>query len=193
MDPKRKRLPAADRRTLLISAAARLFARDGYDATNLEQIAREAGVTKPVLYRHFASKKDLYLTLLRRHSDDLPTFLADLPATDDPRELLEGILDRWLRYAAANPHGWQLIFRDGGGDEEVRAYRRAVNRRARELISGFLEHSPQFELPTEELEPTAELISAGLAAMVLWWQEHPEVSRRALVGGAARLISGLAR
>jgi len=55
------RLPAAERRAALIKAAARIFSRGSYRGTTTAEIARAAGVTEPVLYRHFASKRELYL------------------------------------------------------------------------------------------------------------------------------------
>lgn len=186
------RLSPADRRELLISSAARLFAEGGYDGTNLERIATDAGVTKPVVYRHFDSKKTLYLALLERHSESMPSFVADLPETREPRELLQGVLDTWLSWAAENPFGWQLLFRDAGGDEEIRAYRQAVSGRARYVIAEFLLALPGVDLPPDQLEPTAELLRGGLASMVLWWQENPDVPRSALVASSARVLAGLA-
>jgi AcrR family transcriptional regulator len=57
----RPRLQAAERRAALIEAAARVFSRGSYRGTTTSEIARAAGVTEPVLYRHFASKRELYL------------------------------------------------------------------------------------------------------------------------------------
>ena len=70
-----QRLPADERRATILAAAGPLFARDGYAATRIDDIAAAAGVTKPIIYRHFASKKALYAALLRKHRDDLPSFL----------------------------------------------------------------------------------------------------------------------
>lgn len=192
MAAPRRRLTAGDRRELVVAAGARLFAEHGYDGARLELIAAEAGVTKPVLYRHFDSKKDLYLALLRRHGDDMPGFVAELPADAELEPLVEASLDRWLSYAADNPHGWRMIFRDTGGDSEVEAYRREVNERARRVIADFLRRAPAIAIPPSQLEPTAEILSSGLAGMVLWWQEHPEVRRELLVAAAGRLVAGLA-
>ena len=58
------RLRAADRRAQLLGVARRLFARDGYRGASMESIAEAAGVTKPVLYQHFSSKRALYSALL---------------------------------------------------------------------------------------------------------------------------------
>ena len=56
------RLPAARRRAVIEEAAARLFAERGYGGTRLDDVAAAAGVTKPILYRHYPSKKALYLS-----------------------------------------------------------------------------------------------------------------------------------
>jgi AcrR family transcriptional regulator len=58
------RLPAEERRAALLETASRLFSEGSYRGTTTAEIAREAGVTEPVLYRHFASKRDLYLACL---------------------------------------------------------------------------------------------------------------------------------
>ena len=63
----RKRVPAAQRRTLLLDAADQVFADRGYRAAGVDVIARHAGVTVPVLYDHFRSKTDLYAELVARH------------------------------------------------------------------------------------------------------------------------------
>ena len=73
--PARKRIAPDARRELIEAAAARLFAERGYGGTTLDDIASHAHVTKPMVYRHFESKKALYLALLARHRDDMPSFL----------------------------------------------------------------------------------------------------------------------
>src|SRR6478672_4153811 len=59
------RLKAAQRRDQLIEVATRLFARTGYDATTTADIAKAAGVTEPILYRHFSSKQELFVAIVR--------------------------------------------------------------------------------------------------------------------------------
>ena len=58
------RLTATARREQLVDIAIAVFARNGYHTTSMNDVAEAAGVTKPVLYQHFASKRDLYLALL---------------------------------------------------------------------------------------------------------------------------------
>ena len=58
------RLPAEQRRTQLLEVAIEIFAERGFHATSMDDIAEAAGVTKPVLYQHFRSKRDLYREVL---------------------------------------------------------------------------------------------------------------------------------
>ena len=59
-----RRLPAAERRLELVETAIRVFSEGSYRGTTTAEIARAAGVSEPILYRHFASKRDLYLAAL---------------------------------------------------------------------------------------------------------------------------------
>jgi Transcriptional regulator len=60
------RLPAEERKAAVLDSACGIFSTGSYRGTTTAQIARMAGVTEPVLYRHFASKRDLYLAVPRR-------------------------------------------------------------------------------------------------------------------------------
>src|SRR3954469_8803939 len=64
-----QRLPAADRRATIVAAALEVFGRRAYDDVSLDEVAARAGVTKPILYRHFASKEELYVKLLDAQVD----------------------------------------------------------------------------------------------------------------------------
>ena len=184
-----KRLPAAERRELILEAAGELFGEHGYAHTNLDQIAAAAGVTKPVLYRHFDSKKALYLALLERHRDDLPRFFERVPATLPFEERVQAILEVWFDYVAEHGYAWRMLFRDAGGDAEIRDFRRGNYDRAREVLARFLYE--QTEIPREEVEPLAEFLRAGGAGLALWSLDRPEIRRGALVDSAKRILTGL--
>jgi AcrR family transcriptional regulator len=178
----KRRMTGADRRALILREAGRLFARHGYAGTRLDDVAAAANVTKPIVYRHFESKKALYLALLAKHRDDLPTFLerAEVPS----------ILDHWLDYVRENSHAWVMLFRDSSGDEEVREVRRQVSLRAREVLAGFIAGRPGSRIPPEQVEPTAELLTSGLAGLALWWIDHPEVPKPVVAAVAGRISEG---
>jgi AcrR family transcriptional regulator len=175
----KQRIPAAQRRALILREAGRLFARHGYAGTRLDDVAAAAHVTKPIVYRHFDSKKALYMDLLRKHRADLPTFLdrAEVPA----------ILDHWLDYVRENSHAWVMLFRDSSGDEEIREMRRQVSLRAREVLAGFIAERAGSKIAPEEVEPSAELLTSGLAGLALWWIDHPEVPKATVAAVAERI------
>src|ERR1700736_5184363 len=77
--PPVRRLARAERRQQILDAATRAFARTGFAATGLDDIGAEAGVSHVILYRHFASKADLYRAVLDRAS----TRIGDTVGTDD--------------------------------------------------------------------------------------------------------------
>lgn len=172
------RLPPSERRALVLRAGAAEFGRRGYEGARIEDIARAAGVTKPIVYRHFESKKGLYLALLRRHETDLPTFVAE--AGESPRAILEV----WLDYVRENSHAWVMLFRDRGGDDEVQAVREQVSVTARAVLTAFVaERRP--DLPAAQAEPLAELLSSGLAGLALWWIDRPDTPKEVVLDAAA--------
>jgi AcrR family transcriptional regulator len=180
--PAKQRIPAAERRALILREAGRLFARHGYAGTRIDEIAAAAHVTKPIVYRHFESKRELYLALLAKHRDDLPTFLerVDVPA----------ILDNWLDYVRENSHAWVMLFRDTSGDDEIRQERQRVSLRAREVLAGFIAERPGSRVPPDQVEPTAELLTSGLAGLALWWIDHPDVPKSTVAAVAERISEG---
>jgi AcrR family transcriptional regulator len=188
----RKRLSSEERRATIVEAAGRLFGERGYDATRLDDIAAAAGVTKPILYRHFDTKRALYLALLERHRDDLASFAAMIDAEEGTGdERLRAVLEVWLMYVEAHSYAWRMLFRDTGGGPEVEAFRLEVHARARAVLVGIIRTLSEVPIPRRELEPVAELMSMGMASVVLWWMERPGASRGAVVDAIARVWDGL--
>jgi AcrR family transcriptional regulator len=189
-----QRLPAAERRQVIERAASELFAKQGYAPTTLEQIARAAGVTKPVLYRHFRSKKDLHLSLLAAHRDALLRRLVEGLATDAPlAERLPRVAEDWFDYVEENPHAWAMLFRDTTGDPEVQQFHREMQATARATLAGLIRAEPGLAIPEERIEPLAEFVRSAMTGLALWWAEHREVSREVVVSVVVDLLNlGLA-
>ena len=176
---------------LIVEAAGRLFGERGYEATRLDDVAAAAGVTKLILYRHFASKKALYLALLERHRDDMGSFAAAMPAQGPPEERLRAILEFWFAYVEAHSYAWKMLFRDTGGGPEVQAFRLDVHARARAVLVEMILLAERGADPTARVQPLAELMSMGMAPLVLWWLDNPGASRQAIVDAMARVWAGL--
>jgi AcrR family transcriptional regulator len=187
-----RRLAAAERRALIEQAAARLFAERGYDGTTVEQICRTAGVSKPMLYRHFESKQDLQMKLLERRRDELAAApIGRFMETDgSPGQRLAAMIDAWFEHVEEHPDSCRLLFQDVTGDPEVRELQRELRRRQRAADVALLrEFGPP--LPEQELEPLGEIIRSSLTGLALWWLDRPQVARSVVVATMLRMLGGL--
>lgn len=108
-----QRMPRAQRREQILGAATRAFARAGFTHTGLEVIATEAGVTPVILYRHFASKADLYRAALESAGARLREIVG-ADAFDDTS------IPALLRAASADPAAFRLLFRYAPREPEFR-------------------------------------------------------------------------
>jgi AcrR family transcriptional regulator len=108
-----RRMPRAERREQILGAATRAFARAGFAATGLEDVAAEAGITRVLLYRHFDSKADLYRAVLERACHSLRRAVG----TD---EFDDRAIPALLRSAAADPDAFRLLFRHAAREPEFR-------------------------------------------------------------------------
>lgn len=137
------RLPAGERRRQLLDAALELLAEEGFDAVNVESVARRAGVTRPVVYDQFGDLDGLLVTLVDREE---ATALAPLEGilsdpgdgTDPDRFLVDGVRV-FLRAVRAAPRTWRLVLMppDGGSAdlrERVQRSRRTITDRVGELL-----------------------------------------------------------
>ncbi len=103
----------AERREQILGAATVAFARTGFAATGLDDIAAEAGISRIILYRHFESKADLYRAVLDRAGERVRA------ATGAP-EFNEHSIEALLAAAAADPDGFRLLFRHAAREPEFR-------------------------------------------------------------------------
>jgi AcrR family transcriptional regulator len=131
------RLAAPERRQAIVDAALRVFSEGSYARATTAQIAREAGISEPILYRHFPSKRDLYFACL----DEAWTGLRDsLLARMDER----GPVEAWRelgpatmkRLKAVVPNLWMQAITEAGADPEIRRF---VRRHMREVHDFFEE------------------------------------------------------
>ncbi len=105
------RLPRLERRSQLLAVARRVLARSGFHETSMNEIAEEAGVTKPVLYQHFASKRDLYQAVVQDVGDRLGSAVFDATAeAKSSREQVEAGLGAYLNFVSEDYDGFSLLF-----------------------------------------------------------------------------------
>src|SRR3954453_18899056 len=105
------RMPADQRRSQLFDVARDRFAVQGFHATSMDEIAEAAGVTKPVLYQHFPSKRALYVELLQDTGSQLLEALeAATKHAPSGRERVEAGFGAYFRFVVANRSSFRLLF-----------------------------------------------------------------------------------
>ena len=180
--PRRRRLPTEQRRQTLADAASELFAQQGYDHVTLDEVAARAGVTKVIVYRHFGSKKELYLTLLGAHRDQLLRTLAEGMAAKRPLpQRVEEVANAWFGYVEAHPFAWRMLFQDVTGDPQIKAFHANMRDTARAAIVSLIAAEDSLNLNPTMLEPVAELLRSAMTGLALWWLEHRQAERATLV------------
>src|ERR687885_9750 len=93
------RMRPHERREQILLAARGVFAEEGYEGASVDELASRAGITKPIVYRHFRSKRGLYHAVLEDHMNDLIRRLwVALSSSPDPRERLRGGLRAYLDF-----------------------------------------------------------------------------------------------
>ncbi|RFU85628.1 TetR/AcrR family transcriptional regulator [Streptomyces triticagri] len=188
---------AERRRRELLEAADRVVLRDGPGAS-MNAIAAEAGITKPILYRHFGDKGGLYRALAVRHTDALLDALrAALDAPNDRRERVERTLDTYLAAIEARPQVYRFLMHppESGKDAEqgfdVGLHSAPLLRRLGEELALVIAERVDLGPEGQEL---ARVWGHGIVGMMHaagdWWLGERPCSRAQLVRSLADLLWG---
>ncbi|MEX0784053.1 MAG: TetR/AcrR family transcriptional regulator [Dehalococcoidia bacterium] len=118
-----RKQPADVRREEVLDAAVRVFARESFRGAGTAEIAREAGIAEPTIYRHFSSKRDLYIAALRRCCEVVGTaFKAAADQHEDALDAMLAMIEWYDRSIREDPAYLSLRMRAEGetNDEDVR-------------------------------------------------------------------------
>jgi AcrR family transcriptional regulator len=119
--PAGKRLDTATRRSHLIAVGLELFGAAPYDQISMVDVARSAGVSEGLAYHYFSSKRDLFISVLKRALEDLLQATQASATATSPRERLFAGLREHVRFAERYPQAYSMVVQGGNGvDEEVR-------------------------------------------------------------------------
>ncbi|MDP6177489.1 MAG: TetR/AcrR family transcriptional regulator [Acidimicrobiales bacterium] len=134
------RLPAPERRQQLLCVALRIFARLGYHETSMSALATEAGITKPVLYQHFASKHDLFMEVLAQTGDRLLSAISEQAQEQDtPRQAVEAGFRAYYHFFDESPDAYAVLYGASlGNDPEFRRDRRRVRNAFAEMVARLI-------------------------------------------------------
>jgi AcrR family transcriptional regulator len=186
-----------ERRAQLLAVARRVFGRTGFHSASMDAVAKEAGVTKPILYDHFPSKKELYLSLLE---SDLSTLHDQVKeALDSPignRERIRGSFQAYFDFVDEHAAGFRLLMQEAvGGEREFRDMVFRFRDRLLDQVTEVMLRESRGNLDRKEAADVA-LGLIGMAEMVA--QRNPGASKKdrrrtvdTLVRLAWRGITGL--
>jgi AcrR family transcriptional regulator len=135
------RLTATARREQILDVALDVFGRNGYHGTSMNDVADAAGVTKPVLYQHFDSKRELYLALIDEVGARLLNAILSATANvSDGKARTERGFQAYFRWVA-NDHGSFMLLFGGGGrqDDELREAIRGVTDAAADAVAPLID------------------------------------------------------
>ena len=118
-NPASSRLPAPRRRRQLLDVAVITFAERGFHGTSMDDVAEAAGVTKPVLYQHFSSKRQLYLELLDEVGSRLVWAVTTaVGGAAGPRQQVEAGFAAYFQFVSTETSAFSLLFGSGGRRDE---------------------------------------------------------------------------
>lgn len=185
------RLPAEERREQLLAVAREVFAGTGFHDTSMNDVAREAGVTKPVLYQHFASKRELYKAVLLDVGERLQTdVIAAAAGAMSPKEQIETGLTAYLDFVEGDPAGFQVLFTGvSREDDEWAAITSDVERAVADGIAELIQVDGMSDAHRQALARGVFGLAEG---MVRYWisDESPALDRAELVRDLVTLAWG---
>lgn len=185
----RKRLTGEERRAAILESALAVFADRGYHASSIDDIAREGGVSKALIYEHFASKQDLYAVLLEQHAGELFSALAEAisEAGRSASARLEVGFDAFYRFVEEHRVAWRMLFREATDPEAVAVLDR-ITAEVTNFVAGVIAEDPgarrnQDDAETREhgVQVIAQLIVGAVQALANWWADHQELPRERIV------------
>ena len=179
-------MSADARREVIEAAATSVFAERGYQGASMDEIAKRAGISPPIVYDHFESKRDLHRRLLERHFAELRgVWRENLPGDDPFERRIERSIDAWFRYVETHPYAWRMLFADTTGDPEVQAAHREVAAQSRAALLPMLaaeDGAANIAGPDlEAMDMAWEVFRAVLQGLAQWWYDHQHVPRERVV------------
>ena len=193
----RKRLTAGERRVAIQSSALEVFAERGYHTTSIDDIARAAGISKALIYEHFASKQELHADLLEVQASELYRRVASaveaVEAESGSARLTAG-LEAYLSFVEERRDAWRVLFRETVDPESAAALDR-VSAQIRALVAALIAQDPG-ATPRDEAHPEtdrgiqqlAQMLVGAIQSSANWWDDHREVRRDRVLETAMEFV-----
>ena len=189
-DFRHGRVPRALRERQLVELGEELFAERGFAKASMDELARRAGVTKPVIYELFGSKEGLFEACLEGLAMRLSESIAEAArgadeAGDgpDPERRLRAGGVAFLRFASENRVAYELLYEGRFSDAAVR-----VRKRQAELILELMREIAADDVDARELEVAANAVNSAYEGVAHWMWDHPVMDVEELADWTVELL-----
>jgi AcrR family transcriptional regulator len=194
-DFRHGRVPRAVRAKQLVELGEELFAERGFAKTSMDELARRAGVTKPVIYELFGSKEGLFEACIEGLAMRLAESIAEAAraadqaggapgdAAPDPEGRLRAGGLAFLRFAADNRVAYELLYEGRFSDAAVR-----VRRRQAALILELMREIAPDDVDPRELEVAANAVNSAYEGVAHWMWDHPDMDVEELADWTVELL-----
>src|SRR3954463_3044284 len=183
-DFRHGRVPRALRERQLVELGEQLFAERGFAKASMDELARRAGVTKPVIYELFGSKEGLFEACLEGLAMRLAESIANAArAAGDPEGRLRAGGLAFLTFAADNRVAYELLYEGRFSDAAVR-----VRRRQAALILELMREIAPDDVDPLELDVAAHAVNSAYEGVAHWMWDHPEMDVERLGGRSLRRV-----
>jgi AcrR family transcriptional regulator len=178
MIPPVKRLPRAVREQQMLDAAVRVFSRRGFHAASMDEIAEQAGISKPMVYAYLGAKEDLFIACLRREAFRLIEAITTAVGGDlPPDEQLWRGLRAFFGFVGAHRDGWIVLYRQARGQEPFSGEVAAMRARIAEAIAVLLGRAVAAvgrHASESDLEVMAYALVGASESLADWLADRPD-------------------
>ena len=179
----RRRLSAPDRRVAILEAALEVFSERGFNEGSLDEVATRGGVSKALIYEHFASKRELQIALLDTFVHELiERVVSAIGAAPENEARLRAGIEAFLEFAEERPEALRLLTRNISDPDAGETLDRLREEAAGVVASMMVADAPPPQPGDLAVEDTsavlAHLIAGGIQFMAGWWLDNPRALPR---------------
>ena len=190
--PKRRRLSGEQRRASLLEAAVAVFARRGYAAARIDEIASAADVSKALIYEHFASKRELHAAMLEQHVSELVERLGTALAEAEPGEARMRAGTEVFFTFLEERRGAAAIMLRNTGDPDVAAWLARLREQVGAAIVALMSEEMAAEIERDprlriSIEMLAQQQIGAVQSLADWWGEHRDVPKEDVIAAVMEL------
>ena len=176
--PTFKRLPRAVREQQMLDAAVRVFSRRGFHAASMDEIAEDAGISKPMVYAYLGTKEELFIACLHREGTRLMEAIVAGVGTDlPPDEQLWRGLRAFFGFVGAHRDGWAVLYRQARAQQPFAGALATMRERMVEVIGAMLAQALAAEgrdVRDMDLEVMAYALVGASESLADWLADRPD-------------------